>query len=93
MEFTNRAKEVFGKAHEMPPTERRGFLANACAGDPALRAEVEALLAAFDSADDLDSSRQSHGLVSAIVDLFEARGEPAKAEEWKTKLNTISPRP
>jgi serine/threonine-protein kinase len=42
----SRAAEVFHDARERPASERGAFLDAACGGDPALRAEVEALLAA-----------------------------------------------
>jgi eukaryotic-like serine/threonine-protein kinase len=45
-----RAKELFGAALERPPAERSAYLDAACAGDAALRAEVESLLAAHDEA-------------------------------------------
>ncbi len=41
-----RVEEVFHAALERPAAERRRFLDEVCAGDPALRAEVEELLAA-----------------------------------------------
>ncbi|QDV08383.1 Serine/threonine-protein kinase PknB [Planctomycetes bacterium Poly30] len=39
-----RVKELFGDALELPAAERAAFLDGACAGDLALRAEVESLL-------------------------------------------------
>lgn len=45
------AKSVFGRAAEIPsPTERAVFLDQACAGHPAVRAEVDALLKALGAA-------------------------------------------
>src|SRR5262245_51192506 len=44
-------KSIFGRAAELPsPADRAAFLDAACAADPALRAEVEALLRALDGA-------------------------------------------
>ena len=40
------AEELFHAALELPPEERAAYLAKACAGDTALRAEVESLLEA-----------------------------------------------
>jgi serine/threonine protein kinase/Flp pilus assembly protein TadD len=40
-----RLKDVFAEALDLPEADRAAFLDGACAGDPALRAEVEALLA------------------------------------------------
>ena len=42
-------KEVFAEALEQPSAERRAWIARACAGDPDLHSEAEALLAAHDS--------------------------------------------
>jgi len=61
MASSERVKQIFGEAHEMPLSERRGFLDSACAGQSALRAEVEALLAAFDSADEFLVSKDGPG--------------------------------
>jgi tetratricopeptide (TPR) repeat protein len=41
-----RAKEIFNDVLERPPGERSGFLQSACAGDAALRSQVNELLAA-----------------------------------------------
>ncbi|HWC00427.1 MAG TPA: serine/threonine-protein kinase [Bryobacteraceae bacterium] len=40
-----RLEEIFQTAMDLAPADRRGFLDSACAGDTALREEVEALLA------------------------------------------------
>jgi serine/threonine protein kinase/tetratricopeptide (TPR) repeat protein len=42
----SKVKEIFGAALEREPAARSAWLDEACAGDPALRAEVESLLAA-----------------------------------------------
>ncbi len=42
-------KEIFHASLEREPGERRAFLAQACAGDDALRGEVESLIAAHES--------------------------------------------
>jgi serine/threonine protein kinase/tetratricopeptide (TPR) repeat protein len=44
------AKELFADIAPLPASERSAVLDRACAGEPALRSEVEALLAAFDGA-------------------------------------------
>jgi serine/threonine protein kinase len=44
--WSPRANELFLKALELPSAERQAFLDHACAGDSALRAEVESLLEA-----------------------------------------------
>ncbi len=48
-----RIEEVFHRAAELAPAERADFLATVCAGDLALRREVESLLANDDSHDNL----------------------------------------
>ena len=45
-----RLKEIFDGAKDLPDPERATFLDEACAGDPALRSEVEELLAAHENA-------------------------------------------
>jgi serine/threonine protein kinase len=42
-------KEIFGSALEREPGERSAFLRSACGPDEELRAELESLLASFDS--------------------------------------------
>jgi serine/threonine protein kinase len=49
----NQIETVFAAARERPPAERAAFLAEACAGDPDLRREVESLLAYDPNADAL----------------------------------------
>src|SRR5262245_62086732 len=41
----DRVQNLFDQAVALPPERREAFLEGACAGDPALRAEVESLLA------------------------------------------------
>ncbi|MEO7317467.1 MAG: serine/threonine-protein kinase, partial [Chthoniobacteraceae bacterium] len=48
-----RAEVTFNSALARPPAERAAFLAEACGDDAALHAEVRALLAAHEAADDL----------------------------------------
>ncbi len=47
----NRDDDLFGEAIELPLAERAVFLDRACAGDAALRARLDALLAAHDAAE------------------------------------------
>jgi serine/threonine protein kinase len=47
-----RIRELFDAAIELEPVRRPAFLEKACAGDSALRAEVESLLASHESAGD-----------------------------------------
>ena len=46
-EAWERVKEIFAAACELPGAARPAFLTEACAGDPALRREVDSLLAAY----------------------------------------------
>ena len=43
-------RDLLQRAADLPPAERGAFLDDACAGDAALRAELDSLLAALDSA-------------------------------------------
>src|ERR671913_576262 len=45
-------KQIFQSALERNPAERSAFLSQACADDPALRGEVESLIASHDQAGD-----------------------------------------
>ena len=51
-QFWQRIDKVLGAALDTPPGERAAFLDEACANDPALRVEVEALLTAHDRSAD-----------------------------------------
>src|SRR4051812_43747884 len=46
----NRVHELFDAATELPPDQRTAYLASACGDDAKLRAEVEGLLSAHDTA-------------------------------------------
>src|SRR5438270_12598311 len=43
-------EEVFQSALDLPESERGGFIASACAGDDALREQVEALIKQYEQA-------------------------------------------
>jgi serine/threonine-protein kinase len=45
-------KQIFQSALDRNPAERSAFLSQACAGDPALRSEVESLISSHDQAGD-----------------------------------------
>src|SRR5262245_42427662 len=49
-EHWSQVKELFRAALEQEPSRRKAFLEEACAGDDALRREVESLLAAHEQA-------------------------------------------
>src|SRR5690349_12812741 len=48
-----REEEVFAAAMDLPPEQRDAYLAQSCAGDPALRQRIENLLAALERASPL----------------------------------------
>src|SRR5437879_8571693 len=52
-----KVEELFAAALELPPTDRARFLTAECAGDTALRTEIESLLAANSKADSVFESR------------------------------------
>ena len=59
--------EVFNVALELPAGERAAYLEVACAGDPALRERVEALLVAADQTEEL--LPKGHAAAEAIIKL------------------------
>src|SRR5580658_3049143 len=61
----DQVKELFALALERDPEERSTFLREACAGDEALRIEVESLLSSFDGASTFLESSPAADLVSA----------------------------
>jgi len=61
----DQVKELFALALEREPDERSGFLRQACAGDEALRSEIESLLSSFDGADTFLEDCPAADLLSA----------------------------
>src|SRR5437868_13740022 len=70
------AKSIFLAAIEMPPMERADFLAEATAGDLALRERVEALLGAHHESDDF--LERSAGPFGADRDLAPPERSPGE---------------
>jgi eukaryotic-like serine/threonine-protein kinase len=72
-----KVKELFGAALERPSAERGAFLAEACASDSSLRAEVESLLNAHQEASSTASSAAAGALAAqagrATEDTFPGR--------------------
>ena len=60
-------KAVLHAALERPPRERGVFVEAACSTDPALRREVDSLLAAHDGATDQLPAHPLRGLVDAVT--------------------------
>ena len=71
-----RAEVVFARAIELPAgAARNAFVAKQCAGDPALRRDVESLLRAHDEAGDflLTRAERKTKLVSSATAVFPQR--------------------
>ncbi|MGH9722233.1 MAG: protein kinase domain-containing protein, partial [Bryobacteraceae bacterium] len=76
-----RIKEIFGSALELPEQDRRAYLEESCASDPALREEVERLLAS--EGGELESP-VSHAIAAAPPDI--ARGAMLAHYRVETKV-------
>jgi len=77
-----RVKEILLAALELPPAERGAFLARACGGDPALRAEIEALLAQEQTpAAIVRSGALAEGIGGALRAALEGLGPRAAPEQ------------
>jgi hypothetical protein len=64
-----RLESLFHPALEREPPQRAAFLAEACADDPALRAEVESLIAAYDQAGSfIETPAINDSAISLIAD-------------------------
>jgi TolB-like protein/Tfp pilus assembly protein PilF len=61
-------KELFRVAAEHEPQQRAAFLDQACASDPALRAEIESLLASHDESGNFIETPVAAGAVKAIAE-------------------------
>jgi hypothetical protein len=78
-ETWHRLGEVFHQAIELPADRRAGYLDQACSGDRALRAEIEAMLAAHDTRAADDSPEQL---------LTSARGRPWPLEPESDRIRS-----
>jgi serine/threonine protein kinase/TolB-like protein/Flp pilus assembly protein TadD len=65
-------KQIFQSALERNPAERSAFLRQACAGDPALRSEVESLISSHDQAGDSIEAMA----VEAATEMLSDRADP-----------------
>ncbi|MGH9410330.1 MAG: protein kinase domain-containing protein, partial [Vicinamibacterales bacterium] len=68
-----RVKTLVNAVTRVPPEARAAWLLDACAGDPDLKAEVESLLAARESADDFLETPALHapGAARAVLDVLD----------------------
>jgi eukaryotic-like serine/threonine-protein kinase len=69
-----RVQAILEEAFELPPAERAGLLERACAGEPALRAEVEALLAADGEAEGFLDGPPGRYAASLLADVLGEEG-------------------
>ena len=72
-----RVREIFAAALAEPPDRRSSFLAEACAGDPTLQAEAQALLASHREAGSFIEHGPRFDPTAADVDAPEAEEAPA----------------
>jgi serine/threonine protein kinase len=61
-------KQIFQSALERNPAERSAFLNQACAGDPALRSEVESLISSHDQAGDSIEAMAAEAATEMLAD-------------------------
>jgi len=78
-----RVAELFDAALERPDAERSGWLAEACTGDPALREEVESLLAAHATSGPLDRAPTPPDHPAQSIPALRARLEHALAAQYE----------
>jgi serine/threonine protein kinase/WD40 repeat protein len=74
----DRVQDLFDQAVALPPAQRAAFLEGACMGDPALRAEVETLLACDSNfpEGEGDEGLLKSPLVRALAPMSSEAGEP-----------------
>jgi len=75
--FWERVQARFAEAMDVPPAERAAWLANACAGDAALRAEVEALI---------DAEARAEGFLPAPPTRTEPPADPIPRDDVGTVI-------
>ena len=61
-------KQIFQSALERNPAERSAFLNQACADDPALRSQVESLIASHDQAGDSIEAMAAKAATEMLAD-------------------------
>jgi len=70
-ELWHRVKEVFEEALERDPSQRAAFLQEACAGDVALRREVESLIESYEK----EENFMSLPVIAAAPSLLDEQAE------------------
>jgi serine/threonine protein kinase len=75
----NRVAALIDTALERQPDERAGYLDNACAGDAALRVEIEALIAGGQAPSFLDSGALV--FAASLLEVLDEKGEGKSAAE------------
>jgi len=98
-ELWQRAKEIYNSVLERQPVQREAFIAEACAGDEALRKEVESMLGWQEKAGDFIESPALEVAGKAMAEgmLFRGWGidlagaRIASAITWTTESNSTYP--
>jgi TolB-like protein/Flp pilus assembly protein TadD/tRNA A-37 threonylcarbamoyl transferase component Bud32 len=78
----DRIVELVGRAVELPPEDRNAWLDRECGDDPALRSEVESLLAAASESPDY-LSRLARDLVGPAAHHVLSEERRGKGDEWR----------
>ena len=84
-----RLKEVFAEVRALPASDRQAYLSAACAGNEALRQEVESLLLSDDRA---KSFLESPARSRTIAERARLSPGPTRAPPWLPIFRALSPR-
>ena len=75
-ELWHKAKQIYQSAIELDPSQREGFLAQACAGDDLLRHEVESLLSHRPEAENFMESPALDAAARALAQVQSPEPDP-----------------